>query len=153
VELQIQKWRGSRPSCNNYRRRCCRCCYCSGTAVTSGTFRDSVGVTQNVTSNTSGPVGTFNQSGNGAAGGQRNKLSLETTANGPGRVWSVFIMQVISLVEQGEMQVMEELMNLDKLVKQDLVDLEAEAEEPNNGSSWRCLGVQDEINYRFLRVN
>jgi hypothetical protein len=29
----------------------------SGSAVTSGTFRDSVGVTQNVTSNTSGPVG------------------------------------------------------------------------------------------------
>ena len=37
--------------------------------ITSGTFRDSDGTTKNVTSLTSGPVGTFNQSGNGAAGG------------------------------------------------------------------------------------
>src|SRR6056300_752153 len=35
---------------------------------TSGNFRDSDGVTKAVTTNTSGPVGTFNQSGNGAAG-------------------------------------------------------------------------------------
>jgi hypothetical protein len=40
----------------------------SGTVVTSGTFKDSVGVTQNVTSNTSGPTGVFNSSGNGATG-------------------------------------------------------------------------------------
>jgi hypothetical protein len=31
----------------------------SGTVVTSGTFKDSVGVTQNVTSNTSGPTGSI----------------------------------------------------------------------------------------------
>jgi hypothetical protein len=31
----------------------------SGTVVTSGTFKDSVGVTQNVTSNTSGPAGSI----------------------------------------------------------------------------------------------
>jgi len=36
--------------------------------VTSGNFRDSDGVTKAVTTNTSGPVGTFNQSGNGAVG-------------------------------------------------------------------------------------
>ena len=57
----------------------------SGTVVTSGTFKDSVGVTQNVTSNTSGPVGTFNQSGNGAAGGNGINYPGDN-ANGPGRV-------------------------------------------------------------------
>ena len=36
--------------------------------ITSGNFRDSDGVSKAVTSNTSGPVGSFNQSGNGAAG-------------------------------------------------------------------------------------
>jgi hypothetical protein len=41
----------------------------SGTAITSGTFRDSDGTTKNVTTLNSGPVGSFNQSGNGAAGG------------------------------------------------------------------------------------
>jgi len=40
----------------------------SGTAITSGTFRDSDGSTKNVTTLTSGPVGSFNQSGNGASG-------------------------------------------------------------------------------------
>ena len=39
-----------------------------GTAITSGNFRDSDGTTKAVTTNTSGPVGSFNQSGNGAAG-------------------------------------------------------------------------------------
>jgi hypothetical protein len=53
-------------------------------------------------------------------------------------------LQVILLVEQGEMQVMEDLMNLDKLVKQDLVDLEAEAEEPNK-ELLEVLGVQDKL--------
>ena len=41
----------------------------NGTAITSGTFRDSDGTTKNITSLTAGPVGTFNQSGNGAVGG------------------------------------------------------------------------------------
>jgi hypothetical protein len=41
----------------------------SGTAITSGNFTDTNYSVQNVTSNTSGPVGTFNQSGNGAVGG------------------------------------------------------------------------------------
>ena len=40
----------------------------SGTAVTSGNFRDSDGTTKSVTTLTGGPVGTFNQSGNGASG-------------------------------------------------------------------------------------
>jgi len=40
----------------------------SGTVITSGTFRDSDGTTKNVTTLTSGPVGSFNQSGNGAHG-------------------------------------------------------------------------------------
>ena len=40
----------------------------AATPVTSGNFRDSDGITKAVTTNTSGPVGTFNQSGNGAAG-------------------------------------------------------------------------------------
>ena len=40
----------------------------SGTAVTSGNFRDSDGTTKSVTTLTGGPVGTFNQSGNGATG-------------------------------------------------------------------------------------
>jgi len=40
----------------------------SGTAVTSGNFKDSDGTNKAVTSLTSGPVGSFNQSGNGAAG-------------------------------------------------------------------------------------
>jgi hypothetical protein len=39
----------------------------SGTAITSGSFNQS-GVVVSVTTNTSGPVGTFNQSGNGAVG-------------------------------------------------------------------------------------
>lgn len=39
-----------------------------GTPITSGNFRDSDGTTKAVTTNTSGPVGTFNQSGNGAQG-------------------------------------------------------------------------------------
>jgi hypothetical protein len=41
----------------------------SGTAITSGNFTDTNYSVQNVTSNTSGPVGTFNQSGDGAVGG------------------------------------------------------------------------------------
>jgi len=40
----------------------------SGTAITSGNYRDSDGATKSVTSLTSGPVGTFNQSGNGVVG-------------------------------------------------------------------------------------
>ena len=36
--------------------------------VTSGNFRDTDGATKSVTTLTSGPVGTFNQSGNGAVG-------------------------------------------------------------------------------------
>lgn len=39
----------------------------SGTAITSGSFNQS-GIVVSVTTNTSGPVSTFNQSGNGAAG-------------------------------------------------------------------------------------
>jgi hypothetical protein len=39
----------------------------SGTAITSGNFNQS-GIVVSVTTNTSGPVGTFNQSGNGASG-------------------------------------------------------------------------------------
>lgn len=39
-----------------------------GTVITSGNFRDSDGTTKAVTTNTSGPVGSFNQSGNGAQG-------------------------------------------------------------------------------------
>ena len=39
-----------------------------GTVVTSGNFRDFDSTTKSVTTLTSGPVGTFNQSGNGAAG-------------------------------------------------------------------------------------
>jgi hypothetical protein len=41
----------------------------NGSAITSGTFRDSDGTTKNVTTLNSGPVGSFNQSGNGAVGG------------------------------------------------------------------------------------
>jgi hypothetical protein len=41
----------------------------SGSVITSGTFRDSDGTSKNVTSNTSGPTGTFNDNGNGAVGG------------------------------------------------------------------------------------
>ena len=40
----------------------------NATPVSSGTFKDSDGTNKNVTSNTSGPVGSFNQSGNGVAG-------------------------------------------------------------------------------------
>jgi hypothetical protein len=40
----------------------------NGTAITSGNFRDSDGTTKAITTLTSGPVGTFNQSGDGAAG-------------------------------------------------------------------------------------
>jgi hypothetical protein len=40
----------------------------SGTAITSGQFKNTSNVVVSVTTNTSGPVGTFNQSGNGAAG-------------------------------------------------------------------------------------
>ncbi len=38
-----------------------------GTPVTSGNFRDTDGTQKAVTTNTSGPTGTFNQSGNGAS--------------------------------------------------------------------------------------
>jgi len=40
----------------------------SGSAITSGNFRDTDGVTKSVTTLDSGPVGTFNQSGNGVVG-------------------------------------------------------------------------------------
>jgi len=40
----------------------------NATPISSGTFKDSDGTNKNVTSNTSGPVGSFNQSGNGAVG-------------------------------------------------------------------------------------
>ena len=40
----------------------------SGTAITSGTFRDSDGITKNVTSLNSGPKGVFNDSGDGDTG-------------------------------------------------------------------------------------
>ena len=39
-----------------------------GTAITSGIFSDSDNSVKNVTSNTSGPTSTFNDSGNGAVG-------------------------------------------------------------------------------------
>ena len=39
-----------------------------GSAITSGNFRDSDGTTKSVTTNTSGPRASFNQSGNGAQG-------------------------------------------------------------------------------------
>ena len=37
-------------------------------SISTGNFRDSDGVTKNVNTNTSGPAGTFNDSGNGATG-------------------------------------------------------------------------------------
>ena len=40
----------------------------NGTAITSGNFRDSDGTTKAITTLTGGPVGTFNQSGNGVVG-------------------------------------------------------------------------------------
>jgi len=47
----------------------------NGSAVTSGNFRDTDGSTKAVTTLTSGPVGTFNQSGNGAAGDNNGNCS------------------------------------------------------------------------------
>jgi hypothetical protein len=47
----------------------------NGSAITSGNFRDSDGSTKAVTTLTSGPVGTFNQSGNGAVGGNNGNCS------------------------------------------------------------------------------
>ena len=41
----------------------------SGTAITSGNFRDSDGLQKMLQHLHSGPVGSFNQSGNGASGG------------------------------------------------------------------------------------
>jgi len=46
-----------------------------GTAVTSGIFADSDNSVKNVTSNTSGPTTTFNDSGNGAAGDNNGNCS------------------------------------------------------------------------------
>jgi len=40
----------------------------SGTSITSGQFKNTSNIVVSVTTNTSGPVGTFNQSGNGAQG-------------------------------------------------------------------------------------
>ena len=40
----------------------------TGTAITSGSFRDTDGVTKSVTTLTSGPAGSFNSSGNGVVG-------------------------------------------------------------------------------------
>jgi hypothetical protein len=40
----------------------------SGTSITSGQFKNTSNVVVSVTTNTSGPVGVFNQSGNGAVG-------------------------------------------------------------------------------------
>ena len=47
----------------------------SGAVITSGTFKDSAGVTQNVIGNTSGPTGVFNSSGNGAVGSNNGNCS------------------------------------------------------------------------------
>jgi len=47
----------------------------NGSAITSGNFRDSDGSTKAVTTLTSGPVGTFNQSGNGVVGGNNGNCS------------------------------------------------------------------------------
>jgi len=47
----------------------------NGTAITSGNFRDSDGSTKSVTTLTSGPVGSFNQSGNGAVGANNGNCS------------------------------------------------------------------------------
>ena len=47
----------------------------SGTVITSGNFRDIDGSTKSVTTLTSGPVGTFNQSGNGTVGANNGNCS------------------------------------------------------------------------------
>ena len=47
----------------------------NGTAITSGNFRDSDGSTKSVTTLNSGPVGSFNQSGNGAVGANNGNCS------------------------------------------------------------------------------
>lgn len=47
----------------------------NGTAITSGNFRDSDGSTKSVTTLTSGPVGSFNQSGNGVVGANNGNCS------------------------------------------------------------------------------
>jgi hypothetical protein len=46
----------------------------------------------------------------------------------------------------------EELMNLDKLVKQDPVDLEAEAAGSSNKAAPGGVGGSGQIIYRFLQV-
>ncbi len=56
----------------------------SVTPITSGNFRDSDGTTKAVTTNTSGPVGTFNQSGNGAAGANPGNCSGDNCQIGGG---------------------------------------------------------------------
>ena len=47
----------------------------NGTAITSGNFRDSDGTTKSVTTLNGGPVGTFNQSGNGVVGANNGNCS------------------------------------------------------------------------------
>jgi hypothetical protein len=121
----------------------------SGSAVTSGTFRDSVGVTQNVTSNTSGPVGTFNQSGNGAAGGNRNKLSVEITVNG----W--IYMERASYagnISGGAGGALQEWRSMELHGNKDSGSGGGGGAE-QVGATTGGVGGSGEINYRFLRVN
>jgi hypothetical protein len=78
--------------------------------ITSGNFRDSDGVSKSVTSNTSGPVGTFNQSGNGAVGGNNGNCGGDNCRIGGSMVQ--ILMQEIFLVDLEDLllvQVQQEL--------------------------------------------
>ena len=70
-------------------------------SVSTGTFRDSDGLTKNVSTNTSGPAGTFNDSGNGATG------SLSGSGNCGGdncRISVDFLEQILMMEEYLEVQ-------------------------------------------------
>jgi hypothetical protein len=78
-------------------------------------------LTKNVTSNTSGPVGSFNQSGNGAAGGisGSNNCGGDNCRIG-GSTWSCFLCRKcfrwISRI------ILSEVVGLELLVLEDLVE-------------------------------
>ena len=69
-------------------------------SVSTGTFRDSDGVTKNVNTNTSGPAGTFNDSGDGATG----SLSGSGNCGGDNCRISVLLELILMMEEYLEVQ-------------------------------------------------
>jgi len=120
----------------------------NGTAITSGNFRDSDGSTKSVTTLTSGPVGSFNQSGNGVVGANNGNCGGDNCRIG-GSTGAASYAGNIAGGAGGSSSGSGTAGSAGTRGS----DGGGGAAQTNSGSTNGAVGGNGEIRYRFLRVN